>query len=187
MEQRGCHKAISKRQPLLSQKSEVRSVWERREDLLGYPCTLHLRSFIVGLQVGFRSLKIEDVPEMAQWARFRQRIMSKYQDFRTWFPDDAACRRYLEQIRWPNGARCPRCPEAKVWTLPPPFYRCANCGCDFTKRPFVRARCHFQYRTLHSLTDHSEHRGYGAETSLKKAVCLVTSIGTVIGLVAPPG
>jgi len=53
-------------------------------------------------------------------------------EFRAWFPDDKACRVYLERLRWPNGVRCPRCPQAKVWTLPPPFYRCAGCGYDFT-------------------------------------------------------
>jgi transposase-like protein len=52
--------------------------------------------------------------------------------FRAMFADDAACRAYLEQVRWPNGPRCPRCPQAKVWTLSPPFYRCAICGYDFT-------------------------------------------------------
>jgi transposase-like protein len=53
-------------------------------------------------------------------------------EFRAWFPDDGACRAYLERIRWPNGARCPRCVESKVWALKPPFYRCAGCGYDFT-------------------------------------------------------
>lgn len=53
-------------------------------------------------------------------------------EFRAWFPDEGACRAYLERLRWPQGSRCPRCPEAKVWTLRPPFYRCANCGYDFT-------------------------------------------------------
>lgn len=53
-------------------------------------------------------------------------------EFRAWFPDEGSCRTYLERLRWPNGVRCPRCPEAKVWTLPPPFHRCAICGYDFT-------------------------------------------------------
>ena len=53
-------------------------------------------------------------------------------EFRAWFPDENACRTYLEKIRWPTGVQCPRCPQAKVWTLPSPFYRCAACGYDFT-------------------------------------------------------
>jgi len=53
-------------------------------------------------------------------------------EFRAWFPDDAACRAYLEKVRWASGACCPRCPDATVWTLQPPFYRCAKCGYDFT-------------------------------------------------------
>ena len=46
--------------------------------------------------------------------------------------DDVACRAYLEAIRWPEGARCPRCPQARVWPMKAPFYRCASCGHDFT-------------------------------------------------------
>jgi transposase-like protein len=53
-------------------------------------------------------------------------------ELRDWFPDEAACRAYLERIRWPDGPRCPRCPEAKVWEMAPPFYRCGRCGYDFT-------------------------------------------------------
>lgn len=53
-------------------------------------------------------------------------------EFRAAFPDEAACRAYLEQVRWPTGPKCPRCAEAKVWRLPPPSYRCAACGYDFT-------------------------------------------------------
>ncbi len=53
-------------------------------------------------------------------------------EFNERFRDEAACRAYLESIRWPEGARCPRCPQAKVWTMKAPFYRCAACGHDFT-------------------------------------------------------
>ena len=49
-----------------------------------------------------------------------------------WFRDEAACRAYLAQIRWPKGPQCPRCPEAPVWKMTPPGYRCARCGYDFT-------------------------------------------------------
>jgi transposase-like protein len=53
-------------------------------------------------------------------------------EFNERFHDEAACRAYLELIRWPEGPRCPRCPPAKVWTMRAPFYRCAGCGHDFT-------------------------------------------------------
>jgi transposase-like protein len=53
-------------------------------------------------------------------------------EFNDRFHDDAACRAYLESIRWPEGPHCPRCPQAKVWTMKTPFFRCAACGHDFT-------------------------------------------------------
>jgi transposase-like protein len=53
-------------------------------------------------------------------------------EFHKQFGDETACRNYLERIRWPSGPRCPRCPDAKVWNMAPPFYRCARCGYDFT-------------------------------------------------------
>ena len=53
-------------------------------------------------------------------------------EFRVWFPDDTACRAYLERLRWPEGVRCPRCPQAEVWVMKPPFYRCTACRHDFT-------------------------------------------------------
>ena len=33
-------------------------------------------------------------------------------EFQRVFPDDTACARYLETIRWPNGFVCPKCGEA---------------------------------------------------------------------------
>lgn len=53
-------------------------------------------------------------------------------EFNDRFHDEATCRAYLEARRWPEGPRCPRCSQAKVWTMKAPFYRCAGCGHDFT-------------------------------------------------------
>lgn len=53
-------------------------------------------------------------------------------EFHKRFGNEAACRDYLEQIRWPGGPQCPRCPDAKVWRMKAPFYRCTRCGYDFT-------------------------------------------------------
>lgn len=62
--------------------------------------------------------------------------MSEYpetvREFRAWFPDDAACRAYLERIRWPHGPQCPRCEQSEIWVMKPPFHRCAACRHDFT-------------------------------------------------------
>jgi len=49
-----------------------------------------------------------------------------------WFPTEKACRDYLVRLRWPEGVRCPDCEAAEVWSMTPPFYRCAQCGYDFT-------------------------------------------------------
>jgi ribosomal protein L37AE/L43A len=37
--------------------------------------------------------------------------------FEATFTDEEACRRYLIARRWPNGVRCPRCRNAKVYAL----------------------------------------------------------------------
>lgn len=34
---------------------------------------------------------------------------STWEQLFDWFPDEAACRAYLEQVRWPQGFVCPRC------------------------------------------------------------------------------
>jgi transposase-like protein len=53
-------------------------------------------------------------------------------EFNDRFGDELACRNYLESLRWPEGPRCPRCPQSQVWIMKAPFYRCAACGHDFT-------------------------------------------------------
>jgi len=53
-------------------------------------------------------------------------------EFNERFHDETACRAYLESLRWPKGPVCSRCPEAPVWKMKAPFYRCAACGYDFT-------------------------------------------------------
>jgi transposase-like protein len=53
-------------------------------------------------------------------------------ELRDWFPTEQACRDYLVRLRWPEGIRCPGCGASEVWTMTPPFYRCAHCSYDFT-------------------------------------------------------
>lgn len=41
-------------------------------------------------------------------------------DFQRMFPDEAACLRYLERIRWPNGFCCEKCASVdKPFTVHP--------------------------------------------------------------------
>jgi transposase-like protein len=52
-------------------------------------------------------------------------------EFQRIFPDDAACRRYLESLRWPNGFVCPVCKHAeepyRFPTRPSAVLRCRAC------------------------------------------------------------
>lgn len=59
-------------------------------------------------------------------------------DFIREFPDDAACLRHLEQIRWADDAghvapRCPHCDGAKAYSIESgKRYKCAACRKKFT-------------------------------------------------------
>lgn len=48
-------------------------------------------------------------------------------DFEKRFPTEEACRRYLYQLRWPNGYICPRCGHTKAWPMKNGLFRCASC------------------------------------------------------------
>jgi transposase-like protein len=47
------------------------------------------------------------------------------------FSTEEACKQYLHDQRWPNGAQCPRCDSAKVYALKarPFHWVCKNKGC----------------------------------------------------------
>jgi transposase-like protein len=46
------------------------------------------------------------------------------------FSDEATCKAYLRDNRWPNGVRCPRCGNEKVYTLKQPFrWQCQSAKC----------------------------------------------------------
>lgn len=51
------------------------------------------------------------------------------------FPDAEVARVYMEGKRWPEGAVCPACDEAKrITARKSGFYRCNACKTDFTVR-----------------------------------------------------
>jgi transposase-like protein len=52
-------------------------------------------------------------------------------DFDRMFPDEASCKEYLVQQRWPKGVRCPRCGNEKVYPAGakrPFHWACHKCG-----------------------------------------------------------
>jgi len=51
------------------------------------------------------------------------------------FPDEEAARTYIEARRWPTGAVCPTCQEAKrITPRKGGYFRCNPCKVDFTVR-----------------------------------------------------
>ncbi|MCC6510762.1 MAG: IS1595 family transposase [Pirellulaceae bacterium] len=50
--------------------------------------------------------------------------------FEKQFPDETACRFYLQENRWPEGVRCPRCDNANVYELSTKahHWQCAECS-----------------------------------------------------------
>lgn len=49
-------------------------------------------------------------------------------EFHDFFPDEAACRRFLELVRWPDGFVCPCCGLAgNAWRMGRGLWLCAGC------------------------------------------------------------
>lgn len=48
-------------------------------------------------------------------------------EFENLFATEDACRRYLFQLRWPEGFSCPRCSHQKAWETNRGLYRCNHC------------------------------------------------------------
>lgn len=44
------------------------------------------------------------------------------------FSTEADCRKYLFQLRWPEGFCCPRCGGRKAWPVSQVLWECAGCG-----------------------------------------------------------
>jgi transposase-like protein len=52
-----------------------------------------------------------------------------WDQFLTWFPDEAACLRYLERLSWPHGFLCPACGQARPpWRGSRQRLMCRECG-----------------------------------------------------------
>jgi transposase-like protein len=51
----------------------------------------------------------------------------KLSDLERRFATEEACRRYLADLRWPDGFRCPRCGSTEAWPMGSGLLRCRSC------------------------------------------------------------
>jgi transposase-like protein len=49
-------------------------------------------------------------------------------EFEARFSTEEACRKYLVELRWPNGFRCPKCGGGKAWDVRDTWMECYKCG-----------------------------------------------------------
>ncbi len=66
------------------------------------------------------------------------------QDFMDRFSTEEACRRYLFEVRWSDGFKCPRCSHTDAWKLGRGILKCKKCAHDIS----VTAGTVFQGRHL---------------------------------------
>jgi len=66
--------------------------------------------------------------------------MMTFQEFMATLPDETACKTYLTMRRWPDGPRCPRCGNTKVYesTTRPFTWQCRNHGNPYRFSVLVR-------------------------------------------------
>lgn len=50
-----------------------------------------------------------------------------WDEFTLWFPDDDACRDYLDWLRWGEGFLCPKCGSDRGWKLTDARWSCGGC------------------------------------------------------------
>jgi transposase-like protein len=52
---------------------------------------------------------------------------SNLSDLERRFATEGACRKYLADLRWPSGFRCPRCNGTEAWSMDGGLLRCRSC------------------------------------------------------------
>jgi len=58
-------------------------------------------------------------------------------EFDRLFPNEDACKEYLTHQRWPDGVKCPRCDNPKVYTLKfKPFHWACGVCCNKPRQPY---------------------------------------------------
>ena len=73
------------------------------------------------------------------------------------FPNEAACRKFIESIIWRNGRICPNCQHEKTWpikgeTSRPGLYECGKCKRHFAVT--TRTQMHITKLPFRGVTGH---------------------------------
>jgi len=65
------------------------------------------------------------------------RFMMTLKELMASFPTEDACKQFLVDRRWPDGVRCPRCGNAKIYTLKfKPFHWACGVCCKKPRQPY---------------------------------------------------
>ncbi len=60
-----------------------------------------------------------------------------FAEFDELFPNNDACKQYLADRRWPDGVKCPRCGNPKIYTLKfKPFHWACGVCCNKPRQPY---------------------------------------------------
>jgi transposase-like protein len=73
-------------------------------------------------------LKSSRVVIMADRPQAGRDYPATWKTFEAWFPDDGACREYLERLRWPDGFVCPACGVQDAWRTAAERWMCGSCS-----------------------------------------------------------
>jgi transposase-like protein len=57
-----------------------------------------------------------------------EKYPKNFQEFLEEFKDEESCRKYLYDIRWPDGFHCPKCSGTKYWLTSENMIHCSQCG-----------------------------------------------------------
>src|SRR5258708_31007465 len=109
------------------------------------------------------------VGEMDGWPVGGVDYPRTFQEFRQWFPDDAACAAYLANLRWPEGFQCPVCGGDRAWQTSTQHWKCVACGrkTSVTAGTIFHPHSHAaEHVVCRDLASHlAEERGLGAESA----------------------
>ena len=106
--------------------------------------------------------------------------------FRNMFPDEGACRKYLEKVIWPSGRVCPHCGCLESWRIKgdsarPGLYECSCCaghaGYQTSQKVRKRVEEIFGWMKTAGLLRKTRHRG------LERVECTFTLAATAHNLV----